>query len=242
MATKTNKKDFSLVLWVFGWLLSLVTAIKKLATELKVPFEAFLRLTTDKGEATLRAIVQHVLDDYNASLPKPVVMQGGAHYRDVAVQALPPDHYRVSVTYARIPSIDELKKKWGKDNVSVIFDGRPFTPHASCVGMSRVPGEKVFYLHDAGRDWESEERIAWGLEQRNEFAPNGYRPATEEETYEFAEAHPELADYVGLGAFAMRGDGRCVASVWRYGGRRVLDDAWFGSRWPRGSRVLFVSK
>ena len=237
-----NEKDWSAVVKVFGWLLQLATTLKKLASEMRVPFEAFLRLTTDKGETTLRAIVQLVFDEYSASLPKPPAMQGGAHYRYAAVQALPSDHYRVSVTYAYIPSIDELKKKWGKDNVSVIFDGRPFTLHASCAGMSRVPGEKVFYLHDARRDWESEELIAWGLEQRNEVAPNGYRPATEEETYEFAEAHPELVGYVGLGAFAMRGvAARCVTCVWLRNGQRILDSSFRG-RWGRGIRVLFVSK
>lgn len=156
--------------------------------------------------------------------------------------ALPPDHYRVRVTYAQMPSMDDLKKEWGKDNVSDIFDGRPFTLHASCVGMDRTPGEKVFYVHDAGGDWESEERIAWGLKQRSAVAPNGYRPATHEETYEFAKAHPELVDFVGLGSFAVLGGGRYVAFVWRLDSQRVLADGWFVSGWRRRLRVLFVSK
>lgn len=242
MATKTNKKDWSLVVWLFGWLLNFVTVLKKLATKLGVPFDAFERLASEAGEETLIRVLQLILDDYNASLPKPPAMQGSAHYRDAAVQALPPDHYRVSVTYAPIPSIDELKKEWGKDNVSVIFDGRPFSFHASCVGMDRTPGERTFYVHDAGGDWESEEQIAWGAKQCNAAAPNGYRPATHEETYEFAKAHPELVDYAGLGAFAMDGGLRYVARVWQRGGRRILDGRWFAGRWGRRTRVLFVSK
>lgn len=157
-------------------------------------------------------------------------------------KSLPPDHYIVPLTYKPLPPIDALKKAWGKDNVSDIFDGRPFTLHASCVGMDRTPSEKVFYLHDAGGDWESEEQIAWGEKQRNTAAPNGYRPATHEETYEFAKAHPELVDFVGCGSFALRGDDRRVASVWQYGSRRVLGSGGFGGGWRRGHRVLFVSK
>ncbi len=236
-----NEKDWSAVVKVFGWLLQLATTLKKLASEMRVPFEAFLRLTTDKGETTLRAIVQLVLDEYSASLPKPPAMQGGAHYRDAAVPVLPPDHYHLPISYRVMPSLARLKEKWGKDNVSAIFDGRSFTLHASCEGMDRTPGEKTFYLHDAGDDWQSEEQIAWGLKQRNAVAPDGYRPATQEETHEFSEAHPELVDYVGLGAFAMDGGDRYVAFVWRCRGQRLLGH-WFDGGWSRGARVLFVSK
>jgi hypothetical protein len=158
-----------------------------------------------------------------------------------AMAELPPNHYRVPVTYAPVPSMDALKKEWGKDNVSVIFDGRPFNFHASCVGMGRTPGEKTFYVHDIGHDWESEERIAWGLKQRNAAAPNGYRPATHEETYEFAKAHPELVDFVGLGSFAAGDDRRCVALVWQGVSQRILGSDWFGDRWFRRARVLFVA-
>ncbi len=158
------------------------------------------------------------------------------------IQGLPADHYRVPVTYAPMPSMETLKKEWGEDNVSVIFDGRPFTLHTSCVGMDRTPGERTFYVHDAGGDWESEERIAWGLKQRNVVAPNGYRPATPEETYEFAKAHPELVDFVGLGSLAVNGDNRYVADVWQNDGQRVLGSYWLGGRWARGYRVLFVAK
>ena len=151
------------------------------------------------------------------------------------------DHYHVHVSYRGMSPYEALKKKWGKDNVSVIFDGRSFTLHSSCVGMDRTPGERVFYLHNAGGDWESEERIAWGLTQRNEAAPNGYRPATEEETYEFAEAHPELADFVGLGAFAMYCPCQLVARVSLHGGQRFLC-YWIDRTWNGSFRFLFVRK
>lgn len=188
---------------------------------------------------------QKAVPDGLSEQQKPIEQrpQGGHLYRDAPTNnnTLPANHYRVPVTYASIPSIDELKKEWGKDNVSFIFDGRPFSFHASCVGMDRAPCERTFYVHDAGGDWGSEERIAWGTTQRNAAAPNGYRPATHEETYEFAKAHPELVDFVGLGSFAV-GDNRYVASVWQSDSRRILGYDWCISRWGRRARVLFVSK
>lgn len=227
MATKTNKKDWSLVIWLFGWLLNFVTVLKKLATKLGVPFEAFERLGSEAGEETLARVLRLILDDYNDATPP----------------ALPPDHYRVWISYRGMPSLAQLEERWGKNNVSGIFNGRPFTPHTSCVRVSRVPGRKVFYLHDPGRDWESEERIAWGLARRNDIAPRGYRPATEEEAYEFAEARPELANYVGLGASILNDGRSCVARVRRGlgDGQRILDYSWFYFKWPCAIRVLFVS-
>lgn len=240
-----NKKDWSAVIRVFGWLLQLATTLKKIAAELDAPFEAFLRLTTERGEATLRAIVQLILNDYNASLPKPAVQEGGHPYRGGKSSngdALPENHYRVHVTYAPMPSLADLKKEFGEGNVADIFDGRPFTLHASCEGMDRTPGKRVFYLHDAGCELESEEQIAWGLAQRTEVAPSGYRPATHEEVYEFAKTHPELIGFIALGSFMMEGINCSVACVWRDHGRRVFGASSFfiGLRFTR--RVLFVSK
>ncbi|HEU0050934.1 MAG TPA: hypothetical protein VFQ60_02660 [Patescibacteria group bacterium] len=166
----------------------------------------------------------------------------GFPYRKPMDGTLPDTHYRVHVSYAPLPSIRELEKDWGKGNVAVVFK-YPFTLHSSCADMDRSPGEKVFYVHDAGGNWENEEQIAWGLKQRSVFAPNGYRPATEQETCEFAKAHPELADFAGLGSFLMCDDGfDAVAHVWRVGGRRILGRHWFRDGWSRETRVLFVRK
>lgn len=215
-----------------GLFQGLVTGIMDVVREKRIPFEAVYRLAQPEGRETLTAMVQMAHEVWLAEQSPDIKKDG----------ALPPDHYRVPVTYAGMPSLEELKREWGKDNVSDIFDGRPFTLHASCQGMEdRTPGEKIFYLHDPGRDWESEERIAWGLKQRNAAAPKGYRPATEQETYEFAKAHPELADFVGLGSFALSGGSRCVAGMWRGGCRRLYGDL-FDHGWGRGRRVLFVCK
>lgn len=243
----TMKKDFGLIVWAFGWLLSLATSIKKLASSLHVPFEAFERLGTDQGEATLTKVLEIVLADWQAEQPQPpefVESEGGHPYRNAPTNGntLPANHYSVRMTYAPMPSFADLKKEFGEDNVSVIFDGREWKLDSSCVGMDRTPGYKVILAKNFGRRWESEEAIAWGLAQRTAVAPNGYRPLTHEEKYEFQKAHSELFNLVALGSFTLRGGVRCVAYLWRDGNRRVLGDGKFGGRWYAGYLCLFVSK
>ena len=179
------------------------------------------------------------------SVPEPR-FQGGVHpYRGGVPSngdVLPVDHYRVHVTYAPMPSIADLKKEFGENSVSVIYDGREWELHTSCDGMSRTPGDRIFFYHDVGRAWEREEQIAWGLAQRTAVAPNGYRTATHDEEYEFQRAHPELVDYVALGDSALLdGRFRYVADVWGFEGQHIgggLIDVSFHARF----RVLFVSK
>lgn len=159
---------------------------------------------------------------------------------------LPPDHYRMHVTYAMLPSMDELKKEWGEESVSDIFDGRPFIPHSSYRDMDCAPGERTFYVHDAGSYRESEEEILWGAKQRSLAAPSGYRPATHQETYEFAVAHPNIVvDFVGLGSCAIdSGWPRKVVCVgWRvirHIPRRILGSGRFGFGWGPEVRALLV--
>ncbi len=229
MAAKTNKKDWSLVIWMFGWLLNFVTVVKRLATKLNMPFEAFALLTTEEGEGTLTRVLQLILQDYYASL-----LTGSA-------AVLPKDHYRDRVTYT-IPDYDTLVKKWGNGNISYYFNGSPFTLHASCKESDFTPGYKVFYLHDAGNNWSRDERIEWGLRQRNRTAPNGYRPATHAEGYAFAEAHPELRDkYVFLGDCVRADkDAAFVIGVWWYGAVQIIDHA-ADYLWPVDSKILFVA-
>lgn len=240
------KKNVSEIEKGAGFFTGLITELMAVVREKEAPFAVVYRLVTPEGRKTLAKIVDIAYADWQAEQPNRIEQQPqGVHpYSDAPTNGntLPPNHYRVHVTYAPLPSINALKKEWGKDNVSVIFDGRPFNFHASCVGMDRTPGVRTFYVHDAGGDWESEEQIAWGLAQRNAVAPNGYRPATHEEFYEFTMAHPELLDFVGLSSFALDGGFRCVARVWQYGRQRVLGSGWFDCGWNRSSRVLFVSK
>ncbi len=242
-----SKKNLSEMEKGGGYFLGLTSNLMDVVRNKAVPFVAIYRLATEGGRTTLDKIVDLAYADWLAEQPQQPEVgepQGAHPYRHAPPNGstLPADHYRVRVTYAPMPSMAALKKEWGKDNVSVIFDGRQFSFHASCVGMDRTPGERTFYIHDAGGDWDSEEQIAWGAKQRSATAPNGYRPATHEETYEFAKAYPELVDFVGLGSFAVGVGFRRVAHVWQGDGERIFGRGWFGDRWYRRRRVLLVSK
>jgi len=228
-----------------GFFMGFVNATMDVVREKAVPFAAIYRLVTAGGRTTLVKIVDLAYADWQAEQPKLVEAQpqGGHPYRcGGEVSGLPANHYRVHLTYAPMPSLADMKKEFGKNNVSDIFDGREWELHSSCVGMDKTPGEKVFSLHDVGRSWEREEQIAWGLAQRTAIAPNGYRSPTHDEEYEFQKAHPELSNYVALGSSAQLDGGRCVAYVWSGGGQRIFGRYWVDDRFGAGRRVLFVSK
>lgn len=157
------------------------------------------------------------------------------------MKILPSDHYQMLVTYAPLPCLTDLIEEFGDYKVSIVYDGRTWKIYPVCVNMDRTPDERTFFLHDVGRDWEWQERIAWGLAQRTPVAPNGYRPATPEEMYEFSKAHPELVDYVALGSFTwLDFDQRCVASVLNCDGTRHFSCLLL--RWVFEARykILFV--
>lgn len=173
-------------------------------------------------------------------LPEFVVASdgNGGPYRSSGGQQLPPDHYLVPVTYAALPSFADLEREYGKDNVSDLFDGRPFQKHASCEGMDETPGDRVFLVKHFGRNTTSEANIA-------EMDKLGYRPATHLEAYAFAKAQPELQRQfwiVALGSFVLGEDGRCVALMNGDSGRRLSSSYWSPRRWGSDFRFLFVRK
>jgi hypothetical protein len=154
--------------------------------------------------------------------------------------ALPPDHYIVHVTYAPMPPFAKLKKEFRGD-VDETFRSRKWKLHSSCVGVTRTRGDKIFYVHYVGRDWEMEERIAWGLMRRTAIAPNGYRPATRQEWYEFHKAHPELENFVALGSYLGKSSVRIVPSI--ESGPSVGSEFarfYFASLYSKGERDLFL--
>ena len=226
-----------------GFFMGFVSATMDVVREKAYPFAAIYRLATAGGRTTLVKIVELAHADWLAEQPQqsevgePQGDRGGPNG-----STLPTDHYRVRLTYAPMPSLASLKAEFGEDRVSIIFDGRAWELHKSCEGMDRTPGERTFCLHDAGRDWEREERIEWGLAQRTATAPNGYRPATHDEEIEFSRAHPELMDYVALGSSPLHGGHRGVAYVWSGGGQRVLGINWLGHRFGARIRGLFVRR
>ncbi len=211
------------------------------------PVEALHRLVTPQGHGTMDEMVRLAVAAWLAEQPQPSDAGhpvGDHPYRNTPTNRveLPAEHYRVRVTYAPLPSLEALKAEFGQNNVSDIFDGRPFELHSSCADMDKTPGDRIFYMHNVGRKWRGEERIAWGLKQRSAVAPNGYRPAIPEEEYEFQKAHPELVDYVALGSSAMRDEYGCCATLWGRDGQRIFGGGRIGNEFDARFRVLFVSK
>lgn len=212
-----------------GHLQGLLTSIMDLAREKAVPFEAIYRLgSTARGRTTLSRIVEMAHADWLAEQPQQPTM--------------PSDHYRIRVAHAPLPSLEALKDEFGENNVSSIFDGRPFELHSSCTDMDRTPGDRIFYTHRVGRNWRREELIAWGLEQRSAVAPNGYRPAIPEEMYEFYKAHLELVSYVALGSSTLFGAHASCAVLWRGGDQLLFGRRWIDDEFSVNCLVLFVSK
>ena len=58
----------------------------------------------------------------------------------------------VIVSYAPLPSRDELRNEFGAGSVSVIFDGRPWQKHHLCAQMDEVDGERVMTLKHFGQE------------------------------------------------------------------------------------------
>jgi hypothetical protein len=149
------------------------------------------------------------------------------------------DHYVVHVTYAPLPSIKELENDFGTGNVSVMYDGRPWTKHASCAGIDETPGERVMFLKCFNRVIGSEEAIA-------EMAEIGYRPATHLEALTFAKVFPRLQlmhCIFALGSSATERGYRFVAALGSdpYATRRILGERLFDEvTYNPTRRFLFV--
>ena len=138
---------------------------------------------------------------------------------------LPPPHYLVNVNLSEfllaIKAQMEASGEFGW--VSDIFDGRLWYDAYSLDGkdIPNVPsgGETVYLMKDFGKDMSSESAIKWGLNEKDEFAPDGYRPATLAEGRAFAKANPKLQlehPIVILGSFALDGGNRHVAVLDRH--------------------------
>ena len=158
--------------------------------------------------------------------------------------ALHEDEYLVTITGDPVPSFAELQKEFSEDQVSLIFDGRPFQKHGSCVHLKETPRVKLFWVVEPPKiiASDSEKIIAWGNKQRR-VALNGYHVATKEEAYAFQKAHPEPQCHsliVALGSSALVGNKRHVVVLGSDSVGRFLADEQFDYKWPIGIKFLFV--
>ena len=197
--------------------------------------------TTDLSDEIRKGKEDRAVDAMRrALLPEPLLTATGGEIQ------LPPNHYIVPCRYAKIPSMADLKKTF-HGGVSDLYDGREWKKYSLCINASETPGNRIVLAHCFNRRTESEEAIAWGDDNRTEFAPNGYRPTMgHNEAIDFHLANPELykqRTYVSLGSFARGGgDRRCVSVLDACGGRPVLYDRWFHDEWYPGRWFLFVRK
>ncbi len=160
-----------------------------------------------------------------------------------AIGDLGKDEFCVRMTAEPFPTERGLKKEFGTENVSPIFDGRSFKRHPSCRGVRRTPGDRIFLVAAPPESvlGSSEKIIAWARRRKNKSAPKGFRPATHEELYEFQRKH-FINWLIALGSFAMDDDRRYVAVLRSDSSGRLFADSWFGHRWNSGDRFLFVRK
>ncbi len=185
--------------------------------------------TTALAQSVGEAIVQSVLNGGGTIQDlQSVIDEPGLQHRIAQMvirTELPTNHYRMHVTYEPMPSLERLRATWGS-HVSDVFDGRPFTLHASCAGMSTHPGTRTFYLRRPYRSWTDDELIVWAASQRTKVAPNGYRPAIHTELYEFAVAYPWLVDFACPGSSVIEYGERVVVGVTQY---RTVDGRILGT-------------
>ena len=222
-----KKPDYRMLEQGFGLVHGLGDEFVQAVKRKQVPVEAIHRLVTPSGRATIDKMVDVVLAEWQAEQPQPK-----------CPIADPDAHYRLHVFYAPLPSLAQLKEEFGENNVSNLFDGRPWEKHASCEKMDETPGERDFLVKYWSRETESEATIL-------EMDALGYRPATHQEAYEFQKAHPDPQrqfPIVALGSFALHGDLQYVAVLDSGSAGRVLGYDWFDGRWHARYRFLFVRK
>lgn len=155
-------------------------------------------------------------------------------------QRLPPDHYLVPCRYDKFPSINDLNKTF-VGNVSDLFYGRLWRKHALRVRSDEQPGNRMMVLKHFKQQMESEDVIAWGLD-------NNLVPAMgHSEGLDFQVANPDLQfefPIVSLGSFVVDDSfSRHVAVLHaRYDKHPSLCADWFDLGWHASNRFLFLSK
>lgn len=167
--------------------------------------------------------------------------------RGPVVQDGSPDHYRIHVSYAKLPPIAELEKKFsGKNSVSRLFDGREWERHSSCAAIDETPGERNFRVAEIPAELLGKRIEDVWNELDAHFDREGYRFAIETEAVEFANAKPELQRknwILARGSSALDGGViRYVAVLGSRGRGRVLDGRWVGCVLLDDARLLLVRK
>ena len=182
----------------------------------------------------------------SAEQPKPRE-QTGSPYRGGPTSDLPPNHYRLHVSYAPLPGVAALEPKFsGKNSVSYLFDGRAWERHSSCVTIDEISGEREFLVAEVPEQFLGKRIDAVWNDLATHFDREGFRFAIETEAVEFSAAQPELQRknwIYAIGSSALRDDGnRCVAVLFAFRRGRILGGGRVGRELDGGVRVLLVRK
>ncbi|QQR60353.1 hypothetical protein IPH19_02965 [Candidatus Uhrbacteria bacterium] len=151
--------------------------------------------------------------------------------------ALPADHYRITVTSTAIPAYAGLIANYG-DGVSRVWCEGDYKLelHESLRELEPTTGDKVVFIKKFDRHTSSEEAIEWGKS-------HGYRPAFPCEREAFSKANPDIQRkfwIVDLGSFLVDDGGRYVPVLCGSDGGRDLGRYLFGNEWHADVRFLFV--
>jgi len=175
------------------------------------------------------------------------IARGEAEQPKPSGDQFPPNRYRVHVSYAKLPVMEELEKRFsGKDNVSSLFDGRPWERHSSCAKIDETPGEREFFVASVPKQFFSQRIDTIRDALAAHFGGLGYRFAIETEAVTFAAAQPGLPHQnwiYALGSSALSfDDDQYVALLLALDRGRVLRDRWLGGDLDSDDRLLLVRK
>jgi len=175
------------------------------------------------------------------------IARGEAEQPKPSGDQFPPNRYRVHVSYAKLPVMEELEKRFsGKDNVSSLFDGRPWERHSSCAKIDETPGEREFFVASVPTQFFSQRIDTIRDALAAHFGGLGYRFAIETEAVTFADAQPGLQHQnwiYALGSFVWSvDDDQCVTMLSANDRDRILDVYWVDDGLYSGVRLLLVRK
>ncbi len=164
------------------------------------------------------------------------ISQGSGH----PLASLPMDLGEFDIYVARglpMPSIVQLRKQFpGLDNVSGIFDGKPFYEHRTRKSASKKPGVSIMVAKCFNREIESEAAI-------EEMFQQGWLPVGVRGAYDFACANYELMRmywFIALGEFASGACyGKLVPALSGGPGWLTLGSRNFENQWDAQKLFLF---
>ncbi len=151
-------------------------------------------------------------------------------------EPLPPDHYRAPCVYEAPPSMEKLGQMYS--GVSGDFDGCVWKPYSSRIRTNVTPGDRIFRVKHFDRIVETEEVIAWGIE--NDLVP----AMGHNEAHAFSHVQRlrnTKSPVVSLGSFVLdRKNVRMVAVLFGDSNKLNIGLSHQDRKWARHYQFLFL--